>query len=299
MDLNLLTVFARVADVASFSVAAEQLGVRRSSVSRAVAALERSLKVQLFNRTTRRVALTTAGAVLYEKVAPELAALAQAVGDLPQQEQQPSGELRLTAPNDVGAVVLPEAIASFVRRYPELSIQVRLTNRKLDLIQEGMDVALRIAANRLADSSNVGRKLSALEMHVYAAPSYLARMGTPRSVAAAVSEHRWVWIEGATFADVPLRSRAIHVSGDDVSFVHQAIKAGIGLGVLPTFLARNDLAAGTLVRVLPRLSITTGALYLLHPPARHLPRKVTAFRDHLIEHLAAHPLVARVPSPRT
>lgn len=146
---------------------------------------------------------------------------------------------------------------------------------------------------RLSDSSLVARKLSDIELQVFAAPTYLARAGAPRSPRD-TAEHQWVSLRRIKVPPpLPTPKTEPRVNGDDILFVCQSVIAGAGLGVLPTFLAREDVAAGRLVPVLPRLSLRSGALYLVHPPAQHVPRKVTAFRDYLVEHFAAHPLAGR------
>jgi DNA-binding transcriptional LysR family regulator len=294
MDLNLLSLFVVVAECESFSTAADKLNLRRSSVSRSIAALERSLGVQLFARTTRHVALTTAGKALYGKVSPQLSALSDALGTLPEREEQPSGELRLTAPSDLGTWVLPELLSGFTLRYPQVQLDVRLTNRMVDLVAEGFDVALRASGAKLADSSLIARKLSDIEMQIYAAPEYLSRAGTPRSPDD-LGEHRWVLMRGHRMPPtlpVPAKGH-LHVLGDDILFILESVRAGIGLGMVPTYLAREHVAAGAMVRVLPRVCMGTGTLYLVHPPAQHIPRKVSAFSDFVTEHFAAHPLGSR------
>jgi len=291
MDLNLLSLFVAVADAESFSKAAAKLGLPRSSVSRGVATLERSLGVELFSRTTRHVALTTAGASFYAKVSPELAALREALGTLPEREEQPSGELRLSAPHDLGAVVLPNLLSSFSKRYPAIQLDARLTNRRVDLVAEGYDAALRISMGKRTDSSLVARKLSDLEMQLFASPGYIARAGAPKSIEE-LDEHPWVWMPGGKLpANLPTPKKKASIMGDDPLFLRETLKAGAGIGPLPTFLAWDDLALGNLVRVLPRVAIGNGALYFVYPPAKHVPRKVQALRDWLIDAFTARPLV--------
>jgi len=293
MDLNHLSLFVAVAESSSFSDAAAKLEVRRSTVSRGIAALERSLGIQLFNRTTRHVALTTAGKALYAKVAPQLASLQDVLGTLPEREEQPSGTLRVTAPNDLAAILLPGVLAGFSLRYPNVSLDVRLTNRVVELVREGFDVAIRVAAGRLRDSSLVAKRIANSEMHIYAAPDYLARAGTPRTCEDA-AEHAWVVFPAARLpAPMPKPKLPPRIIGDDIRFVQEMVKAGVGLGALPTFLTRDDVAAGKLVRVLPRVSARSGTIWLVHPPTKHVPRKVTAFRDYLHEQFAVHPLLGR------
>lgn len=289
MDLNLLRLFVLVAQTASFTTAATRLGVKRSSVSRGVAALERSLGVQLFSRTTRRVALTTAGADLFAKVGPRLASLEEALGSVPEREELPSGELRLTAPNDLGETFLPVILAGFCERYPAVRLDVRVTNRRVDLVGEGFDVGLR-AATKLTDSSLVAKRLANMEMMAYASPTYLARAGTPKTAVEA-SSHAWVWFSGVKPpASLPALSDKPRVVADDMLFVASALAAGMGIGFLPRFHAQAGVTAGRLVRVLPRITLPASSLYFVYPHAQHVPRKVTALRDYIVEYLAAHPL---------
>ena len=293
MDLNHLTLFVAVAESSSFTDAADKMEVRRSTVSRGIAALERSLDTQLFSRTTRHVALTTAGKALYAKVAPQLASLQDVLGTMPEREEQPSGTLRITAPNDLAAILLPGVLAGFALRYPSVSLDVRLTNRVVELVREGFDVAIRVAAGRLRDSSLVAKRVAHSEMHIYAAPEYLARAGTPRTCEDA-AEHAWVVFPAAKLtAPIPKPTSPPRIVGDDIRFVQEMVKAGVGLGALPTFLTREDVATRKLVRVLPKISMRSGSIWLVHPPSKHLPRKVTAFRDYLIEQFAMHPMFGR------
>jgi len=184
MDLNLLSLFVAVAETSSFAEAGRKLGLPRSSVSRGVAQLEASLGVPLFHRTTRKVALSTAGAALYERVAPQLAALQRSLGTLPERDERPSGHLRIAAPTDMGVTFLSEALAGFSMRYPTISLDVRLSPRVVDLVAEGFDLALRVSQGKRADSSLVARRLSAVEFGLFASPSYVARRGTVRTAAA-------------------------------------------------------------------------------------------------------------------
>jgi DNA-binding transcriptional LysR family regulator len=293
IDLNLLTSFVLVARTSSFSQAARMMGVPRSSISRQIAQLEGSLGVQLFNRTTRQVALSTAGAALHERIAPQLEQLRSSLGSLPERDELPSGELRLSAPPDVGAILLPDALAGFAVRHPGVNLDVRLSSRYVDLVAEGFDVALRIAAGRLPDSSLVARRLCQLEAGIYAAPAYLARR-RPIRTAQDTEDHDWVLFrDRPPPAPFPRPRQRARVSADDMMFMVRAVGAGLGLGLLPAFLAAGAVASGRLVRVLPRVSPRTGALhslYFVHARARNVPRKVTALRDHLIEYLAKDPL---------
>lgn len=290
MDLNHLPIFQAVAECSSFSRAAERLEAKRSSVSRAIAALERELGVQLFNRTTRSVSLTTAGTALYAKLKPQLDGLQLALGTLPEREERASGTLRVTTSVDVGVMVLAPLAPGFLLRHPGVALDARVNNRLVDLVSEGFDAALRISPTRLKSSGLIARRLASLQIALYGAPDYLARAGVPRTPED-LQQHDWVAFRSFTppapFDALKARSR---LATDDMLFLLAAVRAGAGLGLLPSFVAAPDVASGRLTRVLPRASLTAGSIYLVHPPARHVPRKVIALRDYLLEHLARHPL---------
>jgi DNA-binding transcriptional LysR family regulator len=295
ISLDLLERFIAVAEAGSFTAAASKLGEPKSSVSRAIAALEEELDVRLFHRTTRQVSLSTAGAALLEKIAPLVAELRASLGAVPEREEQPSGLLKVTASNDLGVTLLPVIVARFAARYPLVEVDVRLTNAMVDLVADGVDVALRISARgRLADSTLAARQATTLSAALYAAPSYLARRGAPRTPAE-LDGHDWVVFRhaeafklegGGSQATVRPRGR---VAGDDMLFVLRAAREGLGLGFLPTFLTEADVAAGSLVRVLPRWASKAGTLWFVTPSARQQPKKVTAFRHVVLETLGECP----------
>lgn len=288
MDLNRLTLFEAVARTASFSGAARELGLPKSSVSRGIAALEAELGVQLLLRTTRHVSPTAAGAALYDRVAPLLRSVQAAVGDLPEREEQPSGLLRVTAPVDLGVLFLAEVATRYVARHPAASIDLHLTGRVVDLVAEGFDVALRVGA-RLQDSTLVVRRVAPVPLRLYASPLYLARRGTPRTEAELAAHDQVLFRSGPQRLRVispreaaPEAPRA-RIVCDDLLFVRDAVRAGGGIGLLPTFVAEPDVVAGLLSRVLPRHERLAGHLHLVTPAAKHVPPKVSAFRELVLE----------------
>lgn len=288
MNLNLLPIFRAVAEARSFSRAARRLKLPKSSVSRGIASLEAAVGAQLLHRTTRTVALTEAGAALQAETAPLLVRLEQSLERSPP-DRDPRGVLRLSASTDLGAVLMGAALPRFVARYPSLRVDLRLSNRVMDMVGEGFDAAVRGTARPLADSSLIARKLANTEMQLFASPDYLGHRGTPHGFEEALA-HDWV-----TFPrwkpPYPLRKLPPpRLTGDDFFFIREALRAGGGLGVLPVFLASQDLRAGTLVRVLPQWSETRGMLSLVYPQTKHLPRKLEVFRDFLVAWLAANPL---------
>lgn len=288
-DWNLLPLFIAVVECGSMSAAARKLGAPKSSVSRGVAALESSLGVQLLHRTTREVQLTTAGQSFYERARPVLSSYRALTTSIPEQEIEPSGTLRITTPVDMGLTFLVEVFARFMARYPKVTLEVSPTNVPRDLVADGFDVALRIST-QLGDSSLVARRLGAVELSIFGAPNYLAQHGAPRSLEECEA-HRWVLFSGLGQLPASLRKLSTRrVATDDLLFALGMTRAAVGLSILPAHLAHADVLAGRLVRVVPDWKLDYGSLYLLHPQAQHVPRKVTAFRDYLLEVIAQRPL---------
>jgi DNA-binding transcriptional LysR family regulator len=289
MDLNLLTLFDAIARTRSFSAAAKELGIPKSSASRGLARLEDELGVQLLFRTTRQVSLTAAGTGLYDRMTPLLRSVKAALGELPEREEEPSGAIKVTAPVDLGVLFLAEVLTRYTARYPSVSVDLHLTGRVVDLVAEGFDVALRVAT-RLQDSSLIVRRAAPILLHLFASPLYLARRGTPRSEADLADHDRVVFRSGPERLRVAAprqapAARPARIVCDDLLFVRDAVRAGAGVGLLPTFVAQADVVAGRLVRILPRFERPAGHLHIVTPAAKHVPRKVTAFRELVLEML--------------
>jgi DNA-binding transcriptional LysR family regulator len=287
---DLLAVFVAVAEAESFSKAAERLGVTKGTVSRAIARLERRVGAELLHRTTHRVALSTAGTALYERTAPHFAALGRALGELPESAAEPSGELRITAPHDIAAMILPELIAQFSLRYPDVRFDLRVTNARLDLVREKIDLAIRVGGGKLADSSLRARRLGTAGTRFYAAPSYVARRGAPRVFGD--SKHEWILLGPMRrFLDAPkdLRPRT---TVDDVITARNLALEGVGVTALPHFVAAESVADGRLEPVLSARSLMQASLFVVYPSSGQVPRKVTVFTEFLAARLKARPLDA-------
>lgn len=292
--LDDLFALARVIELGSFAAAARELGVPTSTLSRAVQRLEASMSVRLLHRTTRSVRVTEEGAELHQRVAPALLVLRDAVRDVEASESVPRGRLRVTAPADIAATFIADVIGDFTRTHPEVDVELVITQRLVDLVAEGVDLAVR--AGVLRDSSLISRRLGTVHAWLCASPDYLARRGVPRTLAA-VPEHelvlfrpnrgraRWVLHSGSRKATLDVRGR---IACDDFTFVRAALVAGAGLGLLPAPSAARDIAEGKLVHVLGAHAGDLGALHLVYPSSRHLPAKVTAFRDFLVERFASY-----------
>jgi DNA-binding transcriptional LysR family regulator len=290
IDLNELALFLRVADTGSFTRAARDLGVPTSTVSRAVARLEEKLDVRLLHRTTRRVALTADGSTLVDSTAGPLATIRDAAAELADRRDEPHGVLRITAPGDLVEPIVADSVARYVARYPEVRVEVELTSRVVDIVREGFDVAVR--AGKLEDSSLTARKIGEMDLELYASPAYIARRGQPKSAADLTShdlvlfrprDGSTVWKLDGPDGPVTIEARG-RISGGDFNFILAAIRAGGGIGLLPSVVALYNAQSPGIVRVLPKYKSTAaGALHLVYASTRHVPAKVTAFRDLVFE----------------
>lgn len=288
LDYQLLAIFIAVAQQSSFSKAALKLGIGKGTVSRAIARLEVVVGAELLHRTTHSVALSTAGTALYARTAPHLAALDQAVIELPERGEEPSGVLRMTAPNDFGAIVLPEILSQFSRRYPKIHFDVRLTYALVDLVAEGFDLAIRAAARSMKDSSLTVRRLGAARGELYAAPSYLARRGKPKVLGD--PKHDWI-LHPHMMSILKVRKQLVRFRCDDFFLARDLARDGAGVALLPRFVADAYVRDGTIESVaIGNRPPFTSDFVLLYPSNGNVPRKVSAFRDFLVERLKKAPL---------
>ena len=294
-NLAAMAVFARVVEDRSFTQAADALGRSKSAVSKAVSQLEDRLGARLLNRTTRRLSLTEAGTAYYERAARILAEAAEADSAVSALQDEPRGTLRINAPMSFGQRHLAPAIGGFLERYPELRLDITLSDRFVDLIGEGYDVAVRIAA--LPDSSLIAAKLAPNRRVVCASPDYLARAGTPRhpqdlrqhncfgyTYQATGNTWRFVGPEGP--ATVRVTGSLTANNGD---ILKAAMLQGLGLGLVPTFSIADELKSGELVVVLPDYIDTETSVYAVYPHSRHLSAKVRAFVDYLRDRFGPEP----------
>lgn len=289
MDMNEVLIFARVVEAGSFTAAGRGLDLPKSTVSRKVAALEERLGVRLLERSTRKLRLTEAGAVLFERARRIALALTEAEAAVGELQSAPKGTLRLTAPADVGQHWLGPVIASFSAAYPDVRVDIELTSRVVDLVAEGFDVALR--AGRLADSSLVARRLGNTRLGLYCSPAYAALHGLPERPEALIDhatilfrsprfESRWTLTSAEETCEVRVESRA---SANDFIMLRGLAVADMGIAILPNVVGAIEVAEGRLVAVLPAWGLGDGALSAVYPSARHLSATVRAFLDHLRE----------------
>ncbi|MFB1479681.1 LysR substrate-binding domain-containing protein [Corallococcus sp. RDP092CA] len=288
MDLNELLVFARVVQAGSFTAAAKALRMPKSTVSRKVSELEERVGAQLLQRTTRTLHLTEVGRAYYahcERIVAEAEAAELAVTRL---QAGPHGLLRVTTPLSVS--FLAPLVARFMEQYPDVQVELLCTDRAVDLMEEGFDLAVR--AGRLPDSSLMARRLGDIERVVVAAPEYLQARGAPRSPADLVRHdclffgtslrgNVWTLHASGRPVDVKVSGRLV-VNEPDM--LHAVTLQGAGVALLPGLQCGEDLASGRLQRVLPDWSSAGAPVHAVYPPTRHHVPKVMAFVEVLREH---------------
>ena len=282
MDFNQIDLFLKVAEHQSFTGAARSLRLQRSSVSRRISALEESLGLMLFHRTTRRVSLTPSGEWLRDRVAPLMKGVEGAVEAIPERSPEPAGVLTVSLATDIGLHLAPW-LRVFQERHPAVTLHLRVSQNLVDLEEQGIDLALRVSAFGLADSHLIARPLLPLTAGVYASPSYL-KSAPPLESVDDLSAHKMVMVSGMPISDrVPMGTPALFA--DDLSVVKQCVVAGVGLGWLPTHMAQPSVDRGHLVRALPELGLSGMKLHAVYPPALRNVPKVRAFVEGLVEHL--------------
>lgn len=286
-DLAAMAVFAKVVESKGFSAAARQLGLTKSAVSKQVSRLETSLGARLLNRTTRALSLTEAGAAVYEHCARLVAAAEEAELAVHRLAATPRGLLRVTASFAFGRQHVAPAIKDFLDAYPEVQVQLMLTDRMVDLADEGFDLAIRIA-DRLGDNL-VARRLAPVRFAVCGAPDYLARRGTPKKPVD-LSEHNCLVSSQEGLGDVwRFQSRTgnerVRVRGNfqvnSSEATRDAMLAGMGIGMAPTFTVGPDIRVGRLKVVMPRHQVVApyDAVHAVYLPNRHLLPRMRAFID--------------------
>jgi DNA-binding transcriptional LysR family regulator len=292
--LDEINAFVSVSDARSFTQAARRLAVSSAQVSKLVGRLENRLGARLLNRTTRDVSLTDTGRAYLERarqLLEEFASLESSV----REQSGPRGLLRISAPVSFGSAQLVPALLDFAAAYPDVLLDVSSTDRMVNLVEDGFDVAVRIG--QLSDSSLVARKLAAVRLVTCAAPAYLARAGAPETVedlglheavidTNVVDPTLWRFGRGSERQEVRLQGR-LRFSGAAACVA--AAAAGFGLTRVPAFAAAEDLRAGRLKALLCRFEPETIHVHAVYPHARHLAPKVRAFVDFLAQRYAGEP----------
>ena len=294
MNLGRVQAFVRVAELKSFTEAARSLDLPTSSISRAITALETELGAKLFERTTRRLALTPLGRTYYEHASRALAELSEGERRVGELQRDPRGEVRITAPGDLDDGFLARCLSEFAALHPRIRVTTVLTNRFVDLIGEGIDLALRVAEG-LPDSSLVARPLGRYRAFLVASPEYEERRGLPERpedlsrhecilTVASEGGSRWVLIGPKGEEAVEVKGRLV---ADDLRFVRDLVIAGAGIGVLALAPGAREPDDARLVRVLPRYTLRAPTLFAVVPSTKRLASRVSVLRDFLVSAYAA------------
>jgi DNA-binding transcriptional LysR family regulator len=287
--IDLFRTFTRVVECASFTRAADTLGIPRSSVSAAVIDLEARVGARLLHRTTRKVSPTQDGAAFYERCLRLIADVEETEGLFRQTSVGPSGSLRIDVPGRIGRLIIAPALPEFLARHPQLDIELRVTDRAVNLVEESVDCVLRVGP--LSDSGLIARKIGDLPLINVASPGYLAEHGTlgaPDELGAhfvvnyaSPSTGRvedWEWVEDGEVRMMPVRGR---VTVNSAEAYIACCLAGLGLIQIPAYDVNHHLDTGELVEVMPTHRAAPMPMNLLYPHRRHLSRRLQVFADWL------------------
>lgn len=288
MGLDDALIFTRVVECHSFTSAAGTLGMQKSTVSRRIVQLEERLGVRLLNRTTRKLRLTEVGQAYYERCRQIMQEFAEAEQAIMQLQSEPTGLLRVSSPIEFGQLFLGGVVGEFMRQYPAIQVEVELTTRIVDPVEEGVDVVIH--RGRPQDSSLVARPMMASPKQLFASPEYLKAHGTPQTPQD-LANHRcihtvmdnsrkWHFVEPDISVSI---TPALCVN--NITFAREAAVAGAGIINVPAFIADPQVEEGSLCRLLEHCTLPSSELYALYPSRRFQSMKVKAFIDFVIAQL--------------
>ena len=304
--LQAMEVFIQVVDCGSFTKAAEMLNLPKATVSTLVQTLEATLSVKLLHRTTRQVMITSDGAAYYERCIQILSDVRDAEESLSRHRLSPSGRLRVDSPTGLSSEILIPALPAFFERYPDITMELGSTDRVIDLVEEGVDCAVR--GGELLDPNLIARRIGVINFVTCASPDYLARFGLPEHPRD-LERHRcvnyfaarsgkilnWDFTRDGERIEVAL-SGAIALN-DSNAYVKAGL-AGLGVIMMTDYLLVEHIAAGRMVQVLPEWSIDPLPVHIVYPQNRHLSAKVRVFVEWVSELFAGHPnLRLQAPKP--
>lgn len=293
--LDAMALFVRVAELGSFAAAADQLGIGRSAVTRQIAALENHLSTKLFARSTRRLSLTTAGAAYLEKCLVILQLVEQAEDTVSDDRQTPAGHLRVSVPLSFGLRRLVQLLLEFPETYPEIRLSLDFSDRQLHLIEESIDLSVRITSQ--LQPTEIVRKLGESRLLTVAAPAYLAQHGRPRHPAdlaqhaclgysPEINDQPWTFLVDGQQETFRLHYRLQANNGDALAI---AAARAMGITMLPDFIVAEDLAEGRLAAILEEFEPEAFGIYAVLPSNRFIPYRVRALIEFLSQRLASDP----------
>lgn len=298
--LNDIEVFVKVVECGSFTEAAERLEVSKSVVSKYVTRLETSLNARLLNRTTRRLSLTEVGRAFYERSAQSLREIDDAVQDVSRMAGNPTGLLKLNTPMSFGILHVAPHLPEFMQRYPDITVEMTLDDRKVDIIEPAFDVSIRIAD--LPDASFVARRLGPCRHHIVASADYIDREGRPLVPSDLARHNVLTYQHQASRAEWHFQSKeparqgkvsSVSVGGrlqvNNSLALREMVLGGLGVARMPSFAVASDIRSGRLIRLLPGYSTLELSIYAIYPERRHLSPKARVFVDFMASKVTDHP----------
>jgi len=290
--LQAMHLFVRVAELSSFSAVAQQMGLARSAVTRQIAALEQHLGIKLMVRSTRRLMLTSAGAAYLEKCRVILNLVEAAETGVAEERQTPRGMIRISLPLTYGLMRVAPILLDFARRYPEVQLDMDYTDRRVNLIEEAIDLSVRITS-RLG-ATEIARRIGSSQMHAVASPAYLAEHGTPRHptelihheclsyTTTAESKQTWSFEVDGVLTAYPIRAR-IHSNNGEA--LNDAVERGLGIALQPDFIIERSLQLGKVVTILNEFPLPELGIYAMLPSNRQVPHRVRVLMEFLADQL--------------
>ncbi|QXN25352.1 LysR family transcriptional regulator [Shewanella putrefaciens] len=288
-----LPIFVTVVECGSFSAAGQKLGLSKSAISKRITQLEQHLGIQLLQRTTRSLSLTDAGARYFEYIRPAVQLTQEGLDAISELQQTPKGNLRISVPMVFGRLYIAPLIAEFLKRYPDIQLQMQMDDKTTDLIAGGFDLAIRIG--ELPDSSLIARKIAPCVSVICASPAYLAQHGLP-IVPSELTQHNCLFYsyfqDGVEWSFLsPDGMQRIQPKGNyqvnNSDAIHLACLDGLGIANLPRFIVESDLQAGRLQTILADFPLPEHGIYAVYPQRKYLPTKVTVLIEFLMEKLAS------------
>lgn len=290
--LKAMALFVRVVELGSFSRVAEQQGSTKSMISKQISQLEQQLGVRLLQRSTRRLQLTDIGAHYLQQCRNILQQLDNTELQIQQLQHSVQGRLRVNAPMALGLTVLPDALAEFMRRYPELELDLEFSDQAQDLLEHNFDVGLRVAS-RSFDSNYIGKKITEFSYTICASPSYLAQHPAPVSPEQLVEHQCFEYSYFRHKNQWPIADSTVTIGGavkaNSSVFLLNMVKQGLGIGYIPRFISHQALQNGEVIELFADLTKPTMTLVALYPARQHLPPKLRCFLDFLEQWFAMHP----------
>jgi DNA-binding transcriptional LysR family regulator len=290
--LQAMHLFVRVAELSSFSAVAQQMGLARSAVTRQIAALEQHLGIKLMVRSTRRLMLTSAGAAYLEKCRVILNLVEAAETGVAEERQTPRGMIRISLPLTFGLMRVAPILLDFARRYPEVQLDMDYTDRRVNLIEEAIDLSVRITS-RLG-ATEIARRIGSSQLQAVASPAYLAEHGTPRHpselihheclsyTTTAESKQTWSFDVDGMLTAYPIRAR-IHSNNGEA--LNDAVERGLGIALQPDFIIERSLQSGKVLTILTEFPLPELGIYAMLPSNRQVPHRVRVLMEFLADQL--------------